>query len=177
MFRLLGCLLMASCARLLADGGMILVHQQSPPFVITIFASPTPPRVGEIDLSVLLQSSETLDPVLDAEVQIELAKHGAPIQVRATHDQAQNKLLYAASVPLEDPGMWRYTVSIQAAHITSKPVAISGNLAVAPEQPKLASYGGYLALPFVCLAIFALHQGLRCRHASKMVHGVTTTAL
>jgi hypothetical protein len=163
MPRLLGWLLLATSARLLADGGMVLLHQQSPPFVITVFASPTPPRVGAIDLSVLLQASETLEPVLDAEVQIELSKSGSQIQVRATRDQTQNKLLYAASLHLDDPGAWRYTVSVRSAGRTSKPITISGNIAVAAEQPKLAAFGSYLALPFLCLAIFALHQWLRWR--------------
>jgi len=163
MRRLPGWLLLAASARLLADGGLVLLHQQSPPFVITVFESPTPPRSGPIDLSVLVQASETLEPVLDADVQIELTRDGSQIQARATHDQTQNKLLYAASVDLDDPGAWRYTVSVQAADRALKPIAVSGDLAVAPEQPKLAAYGSYLALPFFCLAIFALHQWLRWR--------------
>lgn len=163
MPRFAGWLLLAASARLLADGGLVLLHQQSPPFVITVFESPTPPRAGAIDLSVLLQASETLEPVLDAEVQIELAKDGSHLQVRATRDQAQNKLLYAASVDLDDPGAWRYSVSVRTAGGASRPITVSGNIAVAAEQPKLAAYGSYLALPFFCLAIFALHQWLRWR--------------
>jgi hypothetical protein len=155
MPRFLGWLLLATSARLLADGGMVLMHQQTPPFAITVFASPTPPRAGLLDLSVLLQSSETLEPVLDADVNIELTKNGSRVQARATRDHAQNKLLYAASVQLGDPGEWRYTVSVRTA---TAPVTFTGVIAVATEQPKLAAYWSYLVLPFLCLAIFALHQ-------------------
>ncbi len=162
MPRLLAWFLLATSAPLLADGGMLLLHKESSPFVITVFASPTPPRAGVIDLTVLVQASETLQPVLDADVHLEFTKSGSQIQVRATRDHTtQNKLLYAASVHLDNPGEWLYTVSVRAIRSAAAPVAISGAIAVAAEQPKLAAYWSYLALPFLGLAIFALHQRLR----------------
>jgi hypothetical protein len=147
-------LLLAFAPVLLADGGMVLLHREAAPFVVTVFASPTPPRAGMIDLSVLLQTSETLDPVLDAEVQLVLENGGSNIRAIATHDQTQNKMLFAASVHLDHPGDWRYSVIVKNA------ITVDGIIAVSPEQPRLAAYAGYLALPFVCLAIFALHQWL-----------------
>jgi hypothetical protein len=136
---------------LFADGGMVLQHVEKGPFAITIFATPAP-----IDLSVLVQDSKTLEPVLDADVIFTLTKGDSRIGVRATHDQAQNKLLYAVPVRLSDPGEWHYTVSIRN-------VAVAGILDVPAEQPKLAAYWLYLALPFPVMAIFALHQWLQRR--------------
>ena len=102
--------------------------------------------------------------MLDADVHVEFTKGGPPIQVRATHDQAQNKLLYAASVHLDDPGEWHFTVSVRA-------VTVAGVLAVAPRQPKLAAYWSYLALPFLWMAIFAIHQWLRREKQLRPVAG------
>jgi len=165
MARLLGWLLLAT-ATMFADGGTVLMHTQSPPFIVTVFASPTPPRVGDTDLSVLVQSSETLEPVLDADVRFKFVSSRSQMQVRATRSQAHNKLLYAAAVQLNDPGQWHYSVSIGTGNSTSRPVTVSGAVAVAPALPKLAAYWGYLMLPFLSLGILALHQRLRFRRPS-----------
>jgi hypothetical protein len=145
---------------LFADGGMVLQHVEKGPFAITIFATPAP-----IDLSVLVQDTKTLEPVLNANVLLTLTRGKSRVEVRAKHDRAQNKLLYAAPVRLEDPGEWHYTVSIGN-------VAVSGVLEVASEQPKLGAYWMYLALPFPVIAIFALHQWLR-----RQVHGAIAPSL
>jgi len=166
MTRLLGWLLLATSTPVFADGGTVLMRTQSPPFIVTVFASPTPPRVGDTDLSVLVQSSETLEPVLDADVRFAFVSSRSQIQVRATRSQARNKLLYAASVQLNDPGKWHYSVSIGTVDSTSRPVTVSGAVAVAPARPKLVAYWGYLMLPFLSLTILALHQRLRFRRPS-----------
>lgn len=161
MMRCLAWLLLVASAPLLADGGAILLHKQNPPFVLTVFASPAPPRVGTLDLSLLLQSSETLEPALDEDVRFEFDGPGSPVQVQATRSQSGNRLLYTASIRLNDPGNWRYSVLIHAPR--SAPTAVSGAITVAAEQPKLAAYCGYLMLPFLALAILMLHQWLRLR--------------
>lgn len=161
MFRLVLIFAAASLpSMLLADGGAVLLHQEIPPLAITLFASPTPPRAGMIDLSVLLQTVETLDSVLDADVQLTLVQGSDRIQTRATHDQTQNKILYGATVRLGNPGDWRYTVTVRTAGSVAS-VSATGVISVAAAEPKWTAYAGYLALPFVCLAIFALHQWLR----------------
>ena len=159
MTRLLA-LLVATATPVFADGGTILLHQETRPFVITVFASPTPPRVGAMDMSVLVQSSETLDPVLDAGVRIALTTGDSHLEVPATHNQAQNKLLYAVSVPLNAPGQWHYSLSITRAG-ESTPITASGDITVASEQPKLLSYWTWLTLPFLSLMVLSLHQWLR----------------
>jgi len=168
MRRHVALLLLAASAPLFADGGAVLLHQQTGPYVVTFFASPTPPRAGMVDLSVLVQSAATLDPVLDSDVHISLAKSGPPVDIHATRSQANNKLLYAASAPLRDPGLWRYSVTISRQ--AADPIVISGSLTVNPEQPKLAAYAAYLALPFLALAILALHQWLRFRKVPRPIH-------
>ena len=66
---------LAATALLFADGGIVLLHRNAPPYVVTVFASPNPPRAGMIDMSVLVRSGDTLDPVLG---RIECVHHMAP---------------------------------------------------------------------------------------------------
>jgi hypothetical protein len=159
-FFLTALLMVAAPANLLADGGMVLMHEQAPPYVITVFASPTPLRAGMIDLSVLVQSGETLDPVLDADVTFDLTKGLSKIHLLATRTQAQNKLLYAASTHLHDSGDWHLTATVSG---MPKSASVSGLLTLGAGQPGLAPYRGYIALPFFCLAIFLLNQWLAAR--------------
>ena len=156
-------LFLAAAVPIFADGGMVLLRREVSPFVVTVFEAPTPPRVGAIDLSVLLQSSETLQPVLNAEVRLDFIKGASRIQVRATRNQASNKLLHAASVRLDGPGEWHYSVLIDKAPGNSTPINIPGVLEISDEQPKLTAYWGYLLAPFVFLAVLAVHQWLRSR--------------
>ncbi len=144
---------------LLADGGMVILREQRGPYTITMFASPAPPRAGNVDLSVLVQSNGTLQPVLDARVEIELSSGSEPVRVTASHDKAQNKLLYVATAPLTQPGRWNYRIVIDG----GDPISVSGDFDVATETRRLDAYIGYIALPFGALALLAVHQWLRRR--------------
>jgi hypothetical protein len=153
-------ILLALIPALFADGGAIQSRQEAGPFVVTVFAAPA-------ELSVLVQNRETLDPDLDATVTIRLQHGDSDVTVRATREQAHNKLLRAAVVNLDEPGEWRYTVTV------SRPGAqatVTGTMNVAPAEPKLASYWSYLAFPPLCIALFAIHQRLRA-HQTRSVTG------
>jgi hypothetical protein len=158
MLRFLAFLLLATSARLLADGGMVLLHKEGPPFAITVLASPAPPRTAVVDLSILIQAGETLDPVLDANVDLVLTRNGSEMHVQARRDQAQNKLLYAAPVHLDEPGDWTFTSSIRTPSLQDQ---ASGIIKLtAGQRDKIQAYRACLALPFVWLVLFAIHQRL-----------------
>lgn len=144
---------------LLADGGVMQSRQEAGPFVITVFAAPA-------ELSVLVQNRETLEPDLDATVSIRLQHGDSDVTVQATREQAHNKLLRAAAVNLDQPGEWRYTMTVNQ-------VSITGTMNVPPAAPKLASYWSYLAFPPVCIALFAVHQRLRARQTRRAHFGST----
>jgi hypothetical protein len=155
------CALAVLATPLLADGGEVLSRQEAGPFAITVFAAPVPLRAGPIDLTVLVQTRDSLAPVLDAEVSIRL-DGASEMLMAASRSQAQNKLLYAAAFQIPHPGEWKYTVSVQS--IAGK-AAISGGFQAGPPAPPLASYAFYLAIPLVLIAIFVLHQWLSRRSA------------
>jgi hypothetical protein len=153
------CALAVLTSPLFADGGVVLSRQESSPFVITVFAAPVPLRSGPIDLTVLVQTRATLEPVLDANVSIRL-NGDSQIVALASRSQAQNKLLYAATLTLPHPGAWKYTVSVQSAVGLA---SISGVFQAAEPAPPLAAYTFYLAIPPILIAIFGLHQWLSRR--------------
>lgn len=153
------CALAVVAAPLFADGGVVLSRQESAAFVITVFAAPIPLRSGPIDLTVLVQTRPALEPVLDASVSIRL-DGDSNIVAAATRSQAQNKLLYAATLKVPHAGAWRYTVSAKS---PAGRATISGAFEAAGPAPPLAAYAFYLAIPPILIAIFVLHQWLSRR--------------
>src|SRR5260370_39365732 len=67
-----------------ADGGSVQLHSVSGPFDITLFAEPPLPRAGQLDFSVLIHDSKTVQPVLDAAVTFALT----PVQVHQNEQPA-----------------------------------------------------------------------------------------
>jgi hypothetical protein len=150
------CALVVFTSPLFADGGVVLSRQESSPFVVTVFAAPVPLRAGPIDVTVLVQRRGALEPVLDANVSIRLDAD-SQIVAAATRSQAQNKLLYAATLNLPHPGPWKYTVSVKS---PAGQATIFGGFQAAETAPPLAAYAFYLAIPPVLIAVFVLHQWL-----------------
>lgn len=147
---LLGILVIA--ALLQADGGAVLQRQNKAPYAITVFD----------DLSILLQQSETLEPVLDAGVTVELTKGDRRIEAQATRTGAHNKLLYTAALRPDEPGDWTYTIEI---HSPRGPASVTGQITQNAQQP--ATF--LLLLPFLCLTILALNQILRRTHPMQVI--------
>ena len=154
-------ILLTTSPALFADGGAIQSRQEAGPFVVTVFAAPA-------ELSVLVQNRETLEPDLEATVSIRLQHGDTDVTSQATREQAHNKLLRATAVNLEDPGEWRYTVTVSRAGTHA---SITGTLNVPPARPKLASYWSYLAFPPLCIALFAVHQRLKVRQMQRTHFG------
>lgn len=144
--------------RLDADGGALQLHRQAGPFIVSVFTTPPLPRTGPVDFSVLLQSSAALTPVLDAEVEV-IARDGRGVTVSrgAVHEQAQNRLLYAAVLTLPHDGEWSYQVTVRRG---ATAVEAGGTLRVFTESSRLVSHWRALSFPLVLLLLLAVHQGL-----------------
>lgn len=154
--------ILAAAGALLADGGKMQFRKQAGPFVITLFSSPEQPRVGNTDLSVMLQKAAGQSTILDAEMKLHLIKTETgtitEIMVPATHARATNKLLYAAAVKLPSAGRWRIEVLVNEGGNSAE---VSGNLNVLPPQAPLAIYWPYFALVPLVALLFAANQWLR----------------
>lgn len=152
-----------TCASiLLADGGTVLFRGPAGPFEITVFGSPTPLRIGAADLSVLVKRTAEATTVLDANVTLHLVKSvdGRIIEVtaRPTHEQASNKLLYAANMRIPSNGSWRVDVLVKQGSASAE---LSGRMFALPPQPPLMKYWAYFALVPLLAILFAITQRLK----------------
>lgn len=99
----------------LANGGTLQVSETVGPYQVSVYSSPSPPRVGLADVSVLVQRAETDEVVDDAQVEITAAPvghAGSGGTYPATRGQATNRLYYAAHIPLGSEGRWRFEVMV-----------------------------------------------------------------
>jgi hypothetical protein len=157
---ILGGLCLATCI-LFADGGIVQFQKRAGRFVVTVFSSPVPLRVGPADLTVMVQTAEDHHDVLDCRVTLTLAKSGErDITLEATRAQATNKLLYAAETVLPSAGTWHTTVNLAA---KSETASAAGDISVLPEQSSLIAYWPYFTIVPVALALFALNQCLKAK--------------
>ena len=144
-----------------ADGGAVQFQKSTGPFVITVFTTPTPLRVGAVDFSLMIQSRENQQPVLDCQALVQLHKEGAmSIRCEATHEAAQNKLLYAAQVNIPEPGEWELEAVITR---RDDSVSINGPIAVSCSSTLLFTYWRGLAFPPVLILLFVLNQWVKRR--------------
>jgi len=168
-----------------ADGGIVRLRETQGPFLVTVFVSPEVVE-GVTDVSVLVQNRKGGDVVLDADVNLVVdppdgmsskesdplcglssmavasrSSDLAPANVRATREQASNKLLYAAPLKLDATGDWRLHVTV------SRGTDSAGFDCVLPvTRPSIGLTGlwPYLIFPPIVMSAFALNQWLR-RHS------------
>ena len=144
-----------------ADGGTVQLREASGPFVVTVFTSPETLRAGPIDTSVLVQDRESGRVILDATVDLAfqpVAGTGPRFQARATHVQARNKLLQAATIDMPAAGWWTMQISVSRNGVQA---VVATKVLVLPAAPRLAAIWPFVILPPVAIALFALHQTLR----------------
>jgi hypothetical protein len=154
-----------------ADGGAVIAQETANDLTVTIFASPAPLRAGPADISVMLQDAKTGEPVLDRNVVVSVSSLDVSAgaawvppccsmesssAVRATHANAQNKLLQSANVIVPTSGPVAVAVRID----DSAPIV--ANLEARPPLPPAAAYWPYLALPPLAIGLFAINR--RARH-------------
>jgi hypothetical protein len=157
LLSLVGMLLAQASA--FADGGTVQLRKESGAFVITVFTSPAPLSAGPVDISVLVQNRNGLEPVLDADISLLLRADtsSTEIQARPTREQAQNKLLYAAPVTLAESGKWQLSLTILR---NGERTDATGTIDVAPAPEMAASYWSYIAFPPLMIAAFVARERL-----------------
>jgi hypothetical protein len=141
-----------------AHGGVLLLHQQAGPYIVSLFSTDAPLRAGSQDFTVLLQNVADGTPQLDANVTLTFRKSDAKEQIEARCGQSANKLLYAASTHLF-AGVWNVTIAI---HSSAGSVATAKNsLTILDKQPPIAAYWPYFALVPAAILLFILNRRLK----------------
>jgi hypothetical protein len=144
-----------------ADGGSILCMRTSDSIQVTVFSTQIPLRIGQSDISFLVESAADTRPILDAQVLVELENEtGKTLQTEATHEQARNKLLYCSSIDFPGAGHW--TMKIIVKHGSGRSVLFH-HLTVADGQPTLLVHWKLLSFPPLITFLFITNQWLRRR--------------
>ena len=157
----IGLLMMPWSGWAYANGGTILRVDKVGAYELTITASPFPLEVGVNDISVLLGRLSDSQLVLDAKVTMtaEPVDHsGQPQTFPATHDNATNKLYYAANVVFPTAGRWQLTIQVAGSEDS-----VVTTFDVQVEQRRSLSFLRYLiiGLPLAVIVVifFVLRRG------------------
>jgi hypothetical protein len=153
--------------RLFADGGTLRLSQRQGDLQISVFTSPAAPRVGMVDVSVLVQDAATGRARSDVPIVVRLQSVAHPelvLQQTATTEDATNKLFHAALMDVPLPGTWLASVllsdEIGGSERNTVDAPLTFNLAIAPPLPAWLQIAPWVAWPFAVLALFAVHQRL-----------------
>ena len=133
-------------------------------FHVTIFTLPPILSAGPVDVTVLIQDRSKLDPLLDADVLLDLSAQtptdlkkeawsppacamNTPVSltdIPAKLNHGENRLLYGAVVQVPFSGIWKLKIKIQRDAETE---SVSTLLKVNPPPPPPLAYWQLFALP------------------------------
>lgn len=140
---------------------MQLAAEPAGPYMMTVWTSPDPARVGEVHVALALVLAADASPILDADVIIRLNSLEADKELvePATTDNSENKFLYEAIFDLDEPGI--YQIDIVASGLDGASGATSFEL----EIESAAGFNWLYLIPIVlglaaiAFLVFALrHQ-------------------
>jgi len=141
-----------------ADGGSVRLSEQKGNYHITVFTAPTPLRAGPVDISVLVQAAATGEPVPEAQVTLKATQRDPPgvaICSPATTEAATNKLFYAATFELPEPGWYALEVSIDGALGQAE---ARFEMEAAEPLPRWLAMWPWIAWPLLPISLFCIHQ-------------------
>jgi hypothetical protein len=158
-----GCLL--SClyaSHASADMGRLVLSEQQGDSRISVFTSPDPLRAGPIDISVLLQHSETGQPIDDADVNLRIISGDGrdTIHAVATQAAATNKLLRAAVLELPSPGSWEVEINYITDHKPARQVRFT------MQVGQWFAVWPWVSWPAAVVLLFGAHRWLVARRVS-----------
>jgi hypothetical protein len=148
-----------------ADGGAVLLHQDAGAFTITLFAAPQPLRIGDADLSVMVQDRTSGEILLDPTVDVTVAQATGRQTVRLAKNLANNRLLLAGTVHFSAAGKWHLTVAVRRANDTAQ---LSTECTVEPGNSRAGLVWFYVLLPVAIILLFVVHQFLKLRSEGKV---------
>lgn len=143
-----------------ADGGRLVRVERTHGWIVSIFAAPDPPRVGPIDVSVLVQEEATGKVVADAKIAVALTSQSDPsttLSAPASRQQATNKLLQSALLVAPVAGDWLGTIHCSAGTDTAE---IPFALRVDEASPAWTKLAPWFLWPLAAAAVFVAHRTL-----------------
>ena len=145
-----------------ADGGRLVRVERTNGWIVSVFVAPDPPRVGPVDVSVLVQEEASGSVIVDADIAVTLkAVEGATTSAPANRTQATNKLLQSALLTTPSAGDWQGIIDCRVGNAKAE---IPFTLQVAAAPPAWTKLAPWILWPFAAVAIFVAH---RTRAASQ----------
>ena len=148
------------------DDQVLRLQQQAGAFAVAVFSPPEVLDTGLADFSVLVQDRDTLQPLLDAVVDLRAQDDGNATpasSVRATAHDSEVKLMQSAELDLASAGGW--TLHIAVAHGADR-VEFSLPVQVVKAESGIALPWPYLILlSFAAILLFAYVR----RHRSAKI--------
>jgi hypothetical protein len=143
-----------------ADGGRLVRIERTQGWIVSIFVTPDPPRVGPLDVSVLVQDGASGQVVADAEIAVTLTlqtDHDLAISAPVSRRQATNKLLQSALLEVASPGDWQGIVHCRAGDRTAE---IPFALQVAEAPPTWSKLALWFLWPIAAALLFVAHRAI-----------------
>ena len=143
-----------------ADGGAVVFSGESGPVRATVFVEPVPPRVGQFDLSLLLQDRASLEPIAAYGAILTLTSEAVEgdlveqIETVMDRDSATNALLQSALIETERAGRWQVTLVVDQVNGSAPEYSFSFPLEVAPRRARFWDVAIWIALPLIPLLLF-----------------------
>lgn len=142
-----------------ADGGRLVRVERTNGWIVSVFVAPDPPRVGPIDVSVLVQEEASGSVIADADIAVTLTTvdddEGVTTSAPASRTQATNKLLQSALLTAPSAGDWQGTIDCRVGNAKAE---IPFTLQIAAAPPAWTKLAPWILWPFAAVAIFVAHR-------------------
>jgi hypothetical protein len=142
-----------------ADGGRLVRVGRTNGWIVSVFVAPDPPRVGPVDVSVLVQEEATGSVIADADIAVTLTvggdAEGATTSAPASRTHATNKLLQSALLEASSAGDWQGTIDCRAGNTKAE---IPFTLQIAAATPAWTKLAPWILWPFAAAAMFVAHR-------------------
>lgn len=145
------------------DGGSLQISKRCGNLQISVFTSPAAPRVGPVDVSVLVQDATTKRIRDDVNITVRMECTNAPaipLAETATHQMATNQLFRAAQFDVPTAGTWRVAPTLSN---SNNSCSLAFDLVVAPPMPAWLQLAPWVGWPFAVVLLFGIHQFLASR--------------
>ena len=155
------------------DNQVLRYKGVSPSLAVAVFAPPGSLAAGSSQISVLVQDRNTLEPLLDAKVDLTAQPANSSPRLSSTatasHEDSENKLLQAADLDLPTEGEWTLRITVQREAVSDDfqlPLRVAGPEAGATSRwPYLVML---LVTATMLLAYVWRHRALGALHFGRV---------
>ncbi len=146
------------------DDQALRLSQTAAPFVVSVFSLPGELAPGDAEFGVMVQERDTLQPLLDAQVELRATQTGGESvgPVRASAEDAENKLVQNAELELSPAGDWAVQVDVKR---NGESASLNLPLRVAEAPSEVNLHWPYVALAIVAgilaLTYWGRHRGAK----------------